>query len=116
MPESSTYKLELLPDLQLQKIHDTFHEKVLKAYINNDDKKFPKHKTQVPYNISNNPEQEWVVENIEDHKWGPKLLFKVRWAIGDTTWEPLHVVNGLEALDHYLELKGVSRPSDLWRK
>ena len=113
MPESSTYKLELSPDLRLRKIHDTFHEKVLKAYVNNDDKKC---EMWVPYDIGNDPEQEWVVEDIEDHKWGLKLLFKVCWAVSDTTWEPLHIVDELEALDHYLELKAVSRPSNLWRK
>jgi hypothetical protein len=114
--ESSTYKLELSPDLRLRKIHDTFHEKLLKAYIGNNDEKFPKRKTHVPYDIGDDPEREWVVEAIEDHKWSLRLLLKVRWAIGDATWEPLHVVNELEALDHYLELEGVSSPSDLRRK
>ena len=115
-PELSTYKLELLPDLRLRKVHNTFHEKLLKAYINNNDKKFPKCKTRIPYDIGNDPEQEWVVEAIEDHKWSLRLIFKVHWAVGDTTWEPLHVVDELEALDHYLELEGVSSPSDLRRR
>jgi hypothetical protein len=115
-PESSTYKLELSPDLQLQRIHDTFHEKLLKAYVGNNDEKFPKCETRVPYDIGDDPEREWVVDAIEDHKWSPRLLLKVHWAIGDATWEPLHVVDELEALDHYLELEGVSSPSDLRRK
>jgi hypothetical protein len=112
-PERSTYKIELSPDLLSRRIHDVFHEKLLKTYITNNDNKFPKRETHVPYDIGNDPEQEWVVESIEDHKWSPRLLFKVRWAIGDTTWESLHVVDELEALDQYLELEGVSRPSDL---
>jgi hypothetical protein len=115
-PKSSTYKLELSPDLQMRRIHDTFHEKLLKPYVLNDDNKFPKRETCVPYDIGDNPEWEWVVESIEDHKWSPHLLFKVHWAFGDETWEPLHVVDELEALDRYLELEGVSKPSDLRRE
>ena len=112
-PKSSTYKLELSPDLRARRIHDTFHEKLLKPYVTNDDDKFPKRETRVPYDIGNDPEQEWVVDAIEDHKWSPRLMFKVRWALGDETWEPLHVVNELEALDRYLELEGVPKPADL---
>ena len=111
--ERLTYKLELLPDLRIQRIHDMFHELLLKPYIGNTDNKFQKCETCVPYDIGNDPKQEWVVETIEDHKWSPKLLFKVRWALGDATWEPLCIVDKLEALDRYLELEGVSRPSDL---
>jgi hypothetical protein len=103
--ESSTYKLELSLDLRLWRIHDTFHEKLLKAYVGNNDEKFLKCKTPMPYDIGDDPEQEWVIDAIEDHKWSPRLLLKVCWAIGDATWEPLHVVDELEALDHYLELE-----------
>jgi hypothetical protein len=70
----------------------------------------------VPYDIGDDPKREWVINAIEDHKWSLRLLLKVRWAIGDATWELLHVVDELEALDHYLELEGVSSPSDLRRK
>ncbi|KAF8699731.1 hypothetical protein AX14_000913 [Amanita brunnescens Koide BX004] len=114
-PKSSTYKLELSPDLQARWIYDAFHEKLLKPFIENDDKKFLKREMHVPYDIGEDPSQEWVINSIEDHKWSPCLLFKVCWAYGDATWEPLHVVDELEALDHYLELEGVSKPFDLWR-
>ena len=43
-------------------------------------------------------------------------MFKVRWELGDATWEPLDVVEDLEALDHYLELEGVTRLVDLHRR
>jgi len=112
-PESSTYKLELSPDLKTRRVHDIFHEKVLKPYVGNNYDKFPKRESRVRYDIGDDPEQEWVVEAIEDHKWSPRLTFKVRWALGDFTWEPLHVVNELEALDQYLELEGVTKPSEL---
>ena len=62
------------------------------------------------YNIGNDPEQEWVIKAIIDHKWSPNLVFKVQWQYRDSTWEPLHVVNALEALDHYLELEGATEP------
>lgn len=113
---SLTYKIELPPDLKARWIHDTFHEKVLKPHIKNDPKLFPKCKTCVHYNVGNEPDQEWVVSSIEDHKWSPMLMFKVRWELGDLTWEPLDVVEDLEALDDYLELEGIQEPADLQRK
>ena len=42
---SSTYKIELPPDLKARQIHDMFHEKVLKPHIENDAGWFPKHGT-----------------------------------------------------------------------
>jgi hypothetical protein len=113
---SSTYKIELPPDLKARRIHDTFLEKVLKPHVENDPKLFPKHETRVHYDVGNEPDQEWVVISIEDHKWSPALMFKVHWELGDLTWEPLDVVEDLKALDDYLELEGVQEPSDLQRK
>jgi hypothetical protein len=115
-PSSSTYKIKLPPDLKARRLHDVFHEKVLKPHIDNDHKKFLKRETCVNYDVGVDPNQEWVIQSIEDHKWSPTLMFKVRWELGDTTWEPLNVVEELEALDAYLKLKGIQAPSDLWRK
>jgi hypothetical protein len=89
---------------------------VLKSYVENDIKRFLKCETRVQYDIGNNPDQEWAVHSIEDHKWSPGLTFRVRWELGDATWELLNAVKDLEALDQYLELEGVTRPSDLRRK
>ncbi|KAF8707050.1 hypothetical protein AX14_013058 [Amanita brunnescens Koide BX004] len=52
--------------------------------------------------IEADPDEEWVIHLIEDHRWSPDLKFLVRWELGDTSWEPLKVVDELEALDHYL--------------
>jgi hypothetical protein len=114
--ETSTYKLKLPPDLAKRNVHDIFHENVLKPFVSNDNKLFPKREALMHYEFGNDPDQEWVVEAIEDHKWSTNLLFKVRWQYGDATWEPLDVVSDLEALDHYLELEGVTKPLLLCRK
>ena len=63
-----------------------------------------------------NTDEEWVVRSIEDHRWSPDLKFLVCWELGDASWEPLKVVDKLEALDHYLKLEGVSDPLKLRRK
>ena len=60
-------------------------------------------------------EQEWLVEEITSHRWPnlKELELKVRWTLGDTTWEPLTACKDLEALDLYLELQGIAHPCDL---
>ena len=70
---------------------------------------------RVHLDIGNDPDEEYVVDVIEDHRWSPSLMFLVRWELGDSTWEPLEVVAELEALDRYLELEGVSDPLKLRR-
>ena len=112
----STYKLKLLPDLVKRHVHDVFHENVLRPFKGNNETQFPKCKTLMHYDFGDDPEQEWVVQSIEDHKWSPNLQFMVRWEYGDAMWEPLGVVQELEALDQYLELQGVMEPPSLTRK
>jgi hypothetical protein len=60
---SSTYKVELPPDLKARWIHDIFHDKVLKLYVENDAKRFLKRKTRIQYDVGNYPDQEWVVHS-----------------------------------------------------
>ena len=83
---------------------------MLHPYIENDISKFPKHETHVHLDIGNDLDYEWVISNIEDHQWSPSLMFLVCQELGDVTWEPLDVVEELEALDWYLELEGVDSP------
>ncbi len=113
---TSTYKIKLLPDLRARHIHDVFHESVLRPYVANDNTGFPKHETCVNVDIGTDPDKEWVIRSIEDHCWSPGLKFRVHWEMGDTTWEPLKVVDELEALNQYLELEGVKDPLKLHRK
>ena len=67
------------------------------------------------YDFSQDNEQEWLVEEITSHFWTSlkELELEVRWKLGDTTWEPLTACKDLEALDLYLELRGVAHPCDL---
>jgi hypothetical protein len=57
------------------------------------------------------------MEEIVGHQWvnGNELELKVRWSLGDTTWEPQEACKQLEALDRYLELHGVKCPANLPR-
>jgi hypothetical protein len=97
-------------------VHDVFHENVLKPYTKNNDELFPKRETLPHYDFGDDPNNEWVVNEISDHKWSPNLMFKVLWELGDSTWEHLDVVEELQALDQYLELKGVTEPLQLRQK
>ena len=45
-----------------------------------------------------------------------ELEFQIRWTLGDVTWEPHAECKELEALDEYLDLRGVKRPHDLPHK
>ena len=66
-----------------------------------------------PYNFGELSDVEWLVDEITGHHWdGRKLLFHIKWNLGDTTMEPYNSCKDLTALDRYLELQGVSD----WRK
>ena len=55
------------------------------------------------------------MDEILGHRWidGKRIEYKVRWSVGDTTWEPHDNCKCLEALDRYLELQGVTHPTQL---
>ena len=62
-------------------------------------------------------ESEWLVNEIIGHQWeGKDVMFRVKWNMGDTTWEPYSNCKDLEALDRYLELHGVRTVRNLPRK
>jgi hypothetical protein len=68
------------------------------------------------YNFSQEVEEEWYINDIITHWWhGASLEFQVRWSLGNTTWEPASNCKQLEALDTYLELRGVKSPKALPR-
>ena len=110
---NSNYTLDLPPELLRRHIHPTFHVSKLRPYRPNDDILFPGREAQVYYDFSEDPETEWLVNEIIDHRRNPKLQFNIQWIYGDNTWEMLDSVNKLEALDRYLELHGVRLLSEL---
>lgn len=92
----------------------------LRPFIENDDTRFPRREARKYYDFGDDPDAEWVVASIEDHKWGnserAKPKFLVQWELGDQTWESLASCQDLAALDKYLELMGVESITDLPRK
>ena len=113
--EASTVTLELPPVLVAQWISPTFHMGLVWKFFANNDKLFPKWDAKSFYDFGQDDEQEWLVEEITSHRWlnSKELELKVRWTLGDTTWEPLAACKDLEALDLYLELRGVAHPCNL---
>ena len=60
--------------------------------------------------------KKWFIDEILAHKWTDNNLeLQVKWTLGDVTWEPIDSCKNLEALDSYLELRGVTHPQDLPR-
>ena len=62
------------------------------------------------YDLGDDPDNEWIIREITNHKWSLNLMFEVQWELGDSTWESLEVVDELQALDNYLALEGVTDP------
>ncbi|PBK70533.1 hypothetical protein ARMSODRAFT_847518, partial [Armillaria solidipes] len=116
--ETSTYTLELPMALQERQIHPTFHVNLLRPYQANNDLLFPNRAQPDPYDFGTPDNAEWFVDEIVGHKRDDegKLMYHVRWSLGDTTWEPHSNCKELAALDRYLEMMGVRMPSQLPRK
>jgi hypothetical protein len=107
--ETSHYTLALPDKLLKHRIHPMFHAKLLRPAILNDDKCFPNREATFFYNFSDNPEREWLIDSIMDHKFtNNSIQFNVLWHMGETTCESLLHCKDLAALDNYLELHGVT--------
>jgi hypothetical protein len=115
--KTSNYVLELPVALQERRIHPRFHVGLLPSHFPLQDLKFPNHTQPEPYNLGIPEDQEWFIDEIIGHRWaGPKKIeYQVRWSLGDTTWETHASCNKLAALDHYLELRGVTSHTKLPR-
>jgi hypothetical protein len=86
----SSYRVELPLQLCARNLHDRFHSSKLCPYHANDDALFPHREVHVFYDFGTLDDQEWLVEEIIDHKWDKGLLyFHVHWNMGDFTWESL---------------------------
>ena len=112
----STYTLALPPELVRRNIFPKFHVSRLRKHIPNDDDRFPKREVQTYFDFGDDPETEWVVKEIIDHRWTRgKLELRVSWSLGDVTWEPISHCQDLAALDDYLALRGFRSPDELPR-
>ena len=112
-PETSNYRLGLPTKLAKCGIHNNFHVSLLRKHHPNNDALFPMRSMAEPYDFGEPSDVEWLVDKITGHHWdGRKLLFHIKWNLGDTTTEPYNSCKDLTALDRYLELQGVSD----WRK
>ena len=114
MNDSLNVTIKLLPELRDRRISPTFHTNLVWPYVKNNDILFPKREAKFYYDFGNNSEQEWLVDEILAHKCTDNNLeLQVKWMLGDVTWEPIDSCKKLEALDTYLELRGVTWPWDL---
>ena len=94
------YKLGLLTELVKHGIHNRFHISLLHRHHPNDDALFPQRSLAEPYDFGEPSDVEWLVNEIRGHHWdGRKLMFHVKWNLGDTTTEPYNTCKDLTALD-----------------
>jgi hypothetical protein len=116
--DSSNYVLRLPPVLTQRNIFAKFHVSRLAPHEPNDSILFPGRAVEVFYDFGEDPEREYQVKEIVDHRWDDdnSLWFRVRWGLGDLTWEPLANVNDLIALDDYLIVQGVENVEELNRQ
>jgi hypothetical protein len=113
--KASTVTLELLDDLKNRCVSPTIHTNLVRRYITNNDDLFLKREAKSFYDCGVTADEEWLVDEIIAHQRinSKELEFQVRWTLGDMTWEPMSACKELEALDSYLELRGMSKPHDL---
>jgi hypothetical protein len=115
--DQSHYTLALPDELLKRRIHPTFHAKLLRPAVKNDDARFPNREATFFYDFGDDPEREWLVDSIVNHTFtGNSIIFHVLWETGETTREPLRNCKELAALDKYYELHGVHDWRDLPRQ
>ena len=87
-----------------------FHAKLLKPAVLNDDECFPNREATFFYDFGDNPEREWLVDSIMNHKFTKNSInFDILWDTGKTTCELLMHCKDLTTLDNYLRLHGVTQ-------
>ena len=114
MNKSLNTTIELPQELKDRRISATFHANLVQPYVKNNDILFPKQEAKSYYDFANNDKQEWFVDEILAYRWANNNLeLQVKWTLRAVTWEPISSCKELEALDYYLELRGVKHHHDL---
>lgn len=109
---NASFRLDLPAELKQRGLHPSFHAKLLRIHIPNDDRRFPGRQINQIVSLGNS--KEWAVSKISAHKGsGTDAVFSLVWKTGDTSWLPLHEVSHLTAYKQYLEAIGVSSASAL---
>src|SRR6266581_6289380 len=81
-------------------IHPRFHMSRLSLHEPNDSMTFAGREVNIFYDFREDPDHEAQVCKILGHAWAQdSIWFKVKWELGDTTWEPLENCNELIHLD-----------------
>ena len=84
--ENSHYTLALPNKLLKCRIHPTFHAKLLRHAVPNDNARFPNREATFFYDFGDKPKREWLVDSLVDHKFtGNSIQFDVLWEMGETT-------------------------------
>ena len=90
-----------------------FHASLLQIHVPNDDWLFP---GQLYTQLGNadSTKGEWAVDQILGHT-GSRgdAAFEICWKSGDTTWLPYYQISHLAALQHYFDLLGIEKISQL---
>ncbi|KAF8316007.1 uncharacterized protein EI90DRAFT_2822098, partial [Cantharellus anzutake] len=112
--EMSNYVLKLPPQLEQHGVHPRFHVSQLTPHELNNQEIFPNREVNIFYDFGEDPNHKAVVRKILNHTWvHNELWFKVKWELGDTTWECQRNCNDLIHLDEYLTLQNVREPESL---
>lgn len=111
--KGTTYRVNLPQELLRRGIRPSFHASLLKPYIPDEDRRFPRHDYGRFISLEGNKD-EWTVERITNHRGrGRRATFEVQWHGGEVTWEPYRAISHLESLRQYFEALGVKQAHQL---
>ena len=111
-PATDNYTLQL--PKEYKRVHSTFHVRLLKWYIENDNIKFPSRKLTRPGPLPEfKDEEKHTVERLLARKIDKKgkVKYKVKWKGygNETTWEPVDNIDS-ELLEDYAEKQKLKNP------
>jgi hypothetical protein len=99
--KASMITLELPEDLKNWHVSPTFHTKLVRRYIANNDDLFPQQEAKSFYDFGASADEEWLVYEIITHR---HINSKELASLLDAGGHDMGACKDLEALDNYLEL------------